>query len=75
MTNQDEVNCRMAEQEERHHREIQELHKEIEELKQQNLIYVRIMGSQAKSIELFNQIVQSYIERDQIKSMRKMRRE
>lgn len=75
MTNQDEINYRMTEQEERHHREIQELHKEIEELKQQNLIYIRIMDSQPKSIDLFNQIVQSYIERDQIKSMRKMRRE
>lgn len=71
MFNQDEVNCRMAEQEERHHQEIRELHKEIEELKQQNLTYVRIMDSQAKSIDLFNQIVQSYIERDQMKAMRK----
>lgn len=68
---EDEMNCRLAEQEERHYNEIKELKNQILELETENKIFINIMNSQSKALDIFNRIIHGYIERDEMKSMRK----
>lgn len=65
------MNCRLAEQEERHYNEIKELKNRIAELEAENKIFINIMDSQSKALDIFNRYIHGYIERDEMKSMRK----
>lgn len=53
MTYEDEINSRMAEQEERHHDEVRELKNKIAELEEQNKIFINIVDNQSKAIDIF----------------------
>ena len=64
---EDEMNCRLAEQEERHYNEIKELKTRIAELETENKTFINIMNSQSKALDIFNRIIHSYIERDESK--------
>lgn len=71
---EDTINQKMTEVQEKHWREIKDKDNEIEELKKELNIYIGIMDSQSKSIHLFNNIVRSYIQRDEMELLRKSKR-
>jgi hypothetical protein len=71
MTTKDEMNCRLAEQQEKHYNEIKELKNRIAELEAENKTFINIMDSQSKAIDIFNNIIRSYVERDEMKSTQK----
>lgn len=71
MTYEDEINNRMAEQEERHHNEVRELKNKIAELEEQNKIFISIIDNQSEAIDIVNRMIHGCIARDDMKSIRK----
>lgn len=52
-----QINSRMAEQEERHHKEVRELKTRIAELETENKIYINIVDNQSKTIDIFKDYI------------------
>lgn len=72
--NQDEFNKALCEQEERHRKEIDRLNDIIKDLKAENKTFTKVMDSQSIAIDLFNNIIQNYIARDEREMMKRKQR-